>query len=63
MNTSMRNAFMAAQVSPGFIKTPVGKKVEKSFKRNAGVQHQGRGWKANLSARTLKTLTEQGVFG
>lgn len=34
-----------------------------SGKQNAGNKPVGRGWTANLSPRTVKQLTEQGVFG
>ena len=33
-----------------------------SAKRNTGNNVVGRGWTANLSPRTVRALTEQGVF-
>lgn len=36
--------------------------VLNSVKQNAGNNRVGRGWTANLSARTVRQLTEQGVF-
>lgn len=71
--TNMREAFLNIKVVAGDTWTAkelaahqaqakiVGN-ILTSAGRNAGNNVVGRGWTANLSARTVRALTEQGVF-
>lgn len=64
--TNMREAFLNMKVAVTKEQVPAAGKVVNavltSIKQNAGNNKVGRGWSANLSPKTIRQLTEQGVF-
>lgn len=65
VGTAMREALLNIKVAPNIAyqegASVVGH-ILVAAKRNAGNNVVGRGWTANLSPRTVRALTEQGVF-
>lgn len=65
VGTAMREAFLNIKVNAhesGIKAGDILHNILNSAKRNTGNNVVGRGWTANLSPRTVRALTEQGVF-
>lgn len=65
VGTAMREAMLNIQIDPSIQymgKRDVVESILVAGKRNAGNIPVGRGWTANLSPRTVKQLTQEGVF-
>lgn len=61
VGTAMREAFLNIKIAVSG-KSDIVDNILNSAKRNTGNNVVGRGWTANLSPRTVRALTEQGVF-
>lgn len=65
VGTAMREAMLNIQIDPttSFInKRDVVESILVAGKRNTGNVPVGRGWSANLQAKTVRQLTQEGVF-
>ena len=65
VGTAMREAMLNIQIdptTPHINKRDVVESILVAGKRNAGNIPAGRGWSANLSAKTVRQLTQEGVF-
>lgn len=64
MREAMLNIKVSADIKPGpqSAATRIVNDILVAAGRNAGNNVVGRGWTANLSPRTVRALTEQGVF-
>ena len=62
VGTAMREAMLNIKLPTRVVGGAIVDDILTSAKRNAGNNLVGRGWTANLSPRTVRALTEQGVF-
>lgn len=65
IGTNMREAFLNIKVAADAVSGQAKDIVDDiltAAKRNTGNNVVGRGWTANLSPRTVRKLTEEGVF-
>lgn len=60
--TTMREAFLRAEITPSFAKTKLAKNLLKVASSSAGVFKNSTEWNAKLSYKTAQMLKHQGVI-